>query len=99
MNISIAFSKFDIIKTILIQLKMDSLILEMLNKKLKDAPQSVLERVMGYVDALIEPEETKKNYTLSEEQQKILDSQVNEDKSHYAKADKLYADLKSKYEL
>ena len=78
---------------------METLTLKLLTEKLKDAPQSVLERVMGYVDALIEPAETKKNYTLSKEQQEILDSQVNEDKSHYTKADKLYSDLKSKYEL
>jgi len=70
-----------------------------LTKKLKDAPQSVLERVMGYVDALIEPIETIESYTLSKEQQSIVDSQVNEDKSLYTDADKLYVDLKSKYEL
>lgn len=73
--------------------------MELLTKKLKDAPQSVLERVMGYVDALIEPIETIESYTLSKEQQSILDSQVNEDKSLYTDADKLYVDLKSKYEL
>jgi len=73
--------------------------LELLTKKLKDAPQSVLERVMGYVDALIEPIETIESYTLSKEQQSIVDSQVNEDKSLYTDADKLYVDLKSKYEL
>ena len=73
--------------------------MELLTKKLKDAPQSVLERVMGYVDALIEPIETIESYTLSKEQQSIVDSQVNEDKSLYTDADKLYVDLKSKYEL
>lgn len=77
---------------------MDSLTLEMLIKKLKNAPQSVLERVMGYVDALIEPVETK-NYTLTKEQQSILDGQVNEDISLYADADKVYSNLKSKYKL
>lgn len=78
---------------------METLTLKLLTEKLKDAPQSVLERVMGYVDALIEPAETKKNYTLSKKQQEILDSQVTSDKSLYTDADKLYADLKSKYEL
>jgi len=79
--------------------KIETLTLELLTKKLKDAPQSVLERVMGYVDALIEPVETIESYTLPKEQQSILDSQVNEDKSLYTDADKLYVDLKSKYEL
>ena len=78
---------------------METLTLKLLTEKLKDAPQSVLERVMGYVDALIEPVETKKNYTLSKKQQEILDCQVTSDKSLYTDADKLYADLKSKYEL
>lgn len=78
---------------------METLTLKLLTEKLKDAPQSVLERVMGYVDALIEPTETKKNYSLSKKQQEILDSQVTSDKSLYTDADKLYADLKSKYEL
>lgn len=78
---------------------METLTLKLLTDKLKDAPQSVLERVMGYVDALIEPSENKVTYKLSNKQQQILDSQVNEDKSNYVDADKLYSDLKSKYEL
>ncbi|MBG6110913.1 hypothetical protein H4V97_002063 [Flavobacterium sp. CG_23.5] len=72
--------------------------LELLTKKLKDAPQSILERVMGYVDALIDIE-NKESYTISKTQQKILDSQLNSDKSLYNDADKLFSDLKSKYEL
>lgn len=78
---------------------METITLKMLTEKLKDAPQSVLERVMGYVDALIEPSQMERPYKLSNEQQEILDSQVNEDKSNYIDADKLYTDLKSKYEL
>ncbi len=39
------------------------------------------------------------SYTLTDEQQEILNSQVNEDKSQYYPAEKLYDDLKNKYEL
>lgn len=38
-------------------------------------------------------------YVLTDEQQKILDSQVNSDKSQYVEAETLYTSLKSKYEL
>jgi hypothetical protein len=39
------------------------------------------------------------SYILTDEQQKILDSQINLDKSLYTDADSLYTDLKNKYEL
>ena len=79
---------------------MDALTLDLLTKKLQNAPQSVLERVIGYVDALIESSSAnKKKYTLSDEQQQILDSQIDSDKSKYTDAETLFTDLKSKYEL
>ena len=40
-----------------------------------------------------------KPYELSAEQQEILDSQVNSDKSEYKDAESIYTDLKKKYEL
>lgn len=40
-----------------------------------------------------------KSYELSAEQQEILDSQINSDKSLYTDAESLYTDLKKKYEL
>ena len=42
---------------------METQTLELLTKKLKDAPQSVLESVLEYVDALIEPMLSKKSTT------------------------------------
>ncbi len=78
---------------------MKTITLNTLNEKLKNAPQSVLERVVGYIDALIETTASSKPYTLSLAQQQQLDSQLNSDKSTYIDADKLYDDLKSKYEL
>ncbi|OCB75942.1 hypothetical protein B0A79_02440 [Flavobacterium piscis] len=40
-----------------------------------------------------------KSYELSTEQQEILDSQINLDKSLYTDAESIYTDLKKKYEL
>jgi hypothetical protein len=78
---------------------METISLDLLTKKLKNAPQSVLERVIGYVDALVEPTANTKPYNLSKEQQQILDSQLNSDKATYTDAETLYTDLKNKYEL
>lgn len=78
---------------------METISIDVLTRKLKNAPQSVLERVIGYIDALVEPATTTKPYTLSKEQQQILDSQLNSDKATYTDAETLYTDLKNKYEL
>ena len=78
---------------------MEPISIDLLTKKLKNAPQSVLERVIGYVDALIEPTKSTKPYNLSKEQQHILDSQLNANKSAYTDAETLYTALKNKYEL
>lgn len=40
-----------------------------------------------------------KSYELSAEQQEILNSQINSDKSLYTDAELSYTDLKKKYEL
>jgi phosphoribosylamine-glycine ligase len=40
-----------------------------------------------------------KSYELSAEQQEILDSQINSDKSLYTDAESIYTNLKKKYEL
>jgi len=39
--------------------------IDLLTKKLKNAPQSVLDRVIGYVDTLVESTSTTKSYSLS----------------------------------
>jgi hypothetical protein len=78
---------------------MDSNTFDILAKKLKNAPQSVLENVIAYVDTLMESNSVSKSYHLTKEQQQLLDSQIDSDKSTYTKAETLYSDLKSKYEL
>lgn len=78
---------------------METTSIALLVQKLKNAPQSVLERVIGYVDALVEPTTNSKPYILSKKQQQILDNQLNSDKTTYTDAETLYTDLKNKYEL
>ena len=75
---------------------METITIELLIGKLKNAPQSVLGRVIGYVDALIEPAAAN---NVSKEQQQILDSQIHSDISTYTDAESLYNKLKNKYEL
>jgi hypothetical protein len=78
---------------------MDSKTFDILANKLKNAPQSVLESVIAYVDTLIEPNAVSKKYTLTKEQQQLLEDQIHSDKSTYTKAETLYSDLKKKHEL
>ncbi|MBU2526836.1 MAG: hypothetical protein KKC03_09580 [Bacteroidetes bacterium] len=78
---------------------METASIDLLNRKLKNAPQSVIERVLGYVDSLLETTSDTKPYCLTNEQQKILDCQLNSDKAIYTEAETLYTDLKRKYEL
>ena len=77
---------------------MNTTAIDLLTKKLKNAPQSVLDSVIAYIDALVEPQNSKP-YSLSNEQQQILDSQLDSSKAAYTDAEKLYTDLKKKYEL
>ena len=78
---------------------METKSIDLLNRKLKNAPQSVLERVIAYVDALLEPATPTKPYSLSKEQQQLLDSQLYSDKTTYTNAETIYSDLKKKHEL
>ena len=77
---------------------MEIISIKLLTKKLKNAPQSILERVNGYVDALVEQPSSlnDKPYILSHFQQQLLNSQLNSDKTAYTDADSLYTNLKSK---
>jgi hypothetical protein len=74
--------------------------IDLLTRKLKNAPQTVLERVNGYVDSFIEPLDfSKRLYKLTYEQQNVLDSQINSDKSGYVEAELLENELKQNYDL
>ena len=54
---------------------MNAITLEDLTQKLQNAPASILEKIWGYADALLENRELA--FTLSNEQKKILTDQDN----------------------
>jgi succinate dehydrogenase/fumarate reductase flavoprotein subunit len=78
---------------------METVLLDTLTKKLKNAPQSVIERVIGYVDAIMENSKETKSYLITEEQQNILNEQVGLNIKEYTEASKVYSNLKDKHEL
>ena len=75
---------------------MNSLILKELNKKLQYAPSSVLERILGYADALLEENKTH-NYELSQSQKEQLQKEVSLE--NCKEAEEVYLALKNKYDL
>ena len=78
---------------------MENTKIDLLTKKLENVPQNVLERVLGYVDALIQTNDEIKPYKLSNKQQQILENQLDYDKSNYVDAQILFKNLKEKYVL
>lgn len=75
--------------------------MSIINITMHSQDDSQIEAVKAFMKALkIKFEISKdKPYTLTTEQQQILDSQVNSDKSQYIDADELYKNLKNKYDL
>lgn len=76
---------------------MNAITLQDLTEKLKYAPSSILEKIWGYADALLENRELA--YTLSDEQKKILTDQDNISLDECTDAEDFYNELKEKYEL
>jgi hypothetical protein len=72
--------------------------LDILNKKLKNASPEILNRVLGYVDSIIDADKFP-TVQLTEDQQKILDAQLNLPPEDYIDSEKMVADLKEKYGL
>ena len=77
---------------------METKSIDLLNIKLKNAPQSVLERVIAYVDALLESQE-KESFVLSDDQKRALLKQNNVPLEDCTKAQLVYENLKNKYGL
>ncbi|WHF51551.1 hypothetical protein QGN23_14170 [Chryseobacterium gotjawalense] len=75
---------------------MNTITLEDLTKKLQNAPASVLEKIWGYADALLEK---KQSFELSEEQKKHLKKQNDVPLEECLDADKVFENLKSKHGL
>lgn len=78
---------------------MEIVSIELLNQKLKNVPLEIIERVLGYVDALLETSNNQKTYQLNKSQQEILDNQLNIEDAHSVEAATLYHSLKNKYDL
>ncbi len=76
---------------------MSTITLEDLTQKLQNAPASILEKIWGYADALLENSELA--FTLSNEQKKILTDQDNISLEECTDAEDFYKELKEKYEL
>ena len=76
---------------------MNAITLEDLTQKLQNAPSSILEKIWGYADALLENRELA--FTLSNEQKKILTDQDNVSLEYCTDAEDFYKELKQKYEL
>jgi len=76
---------------------MSAITLESLTEKLKYAPNSILEKIWGYADALLENKELI--FTLSEEQKKHLLKQNDVPLDQCVEAEKVYQLLKQKHEL
>lgn len=76
---------------------MNTITLEDLTQKLQNAPSSILEKIWGYADALLENRELA--FTLSNEQKKILTDQDNISLEECTDAEDFYKELKEKYEL
>lgn len=76
---------------------MSAITLEDLIQKLQNAPASILEKIWGYADALLENRELA--FTLSDKQKKILTDQDNISLEECTDAEVFYKELKEKYEL
>ena len=76
---------------------MNAITLEDLTQNLQNAPASILVKIWGYADALLENGELA--FTLSNEQKKILTDQDNVSLEDCTDAEDFYKELKQKYEL
>ena len=76
---------------------MSAITLESLTEKLKYVPNSILEKIWGYADALLENKEL--NFTLSEEQKKHLLKQNDVPLDQCIDAEDVYQQLKQKHGL
>lgn len=76
---------------------MGTVTIDTLTEKLKNAPSSILEKIWGYADALLENNEL--TYMLTEEQKAHLLKQNDVQLDQCIDAEKVYQQVKQKYEL
>lgn len=78
---------------------MESVTIKDINKILEDAPKNVLQRVFGYIEALLENESEKSNpdFTLTEAQKKTLEQIANRPYCEHTDAENFVKEMRSKY--
>jgi hypothetical protein len=74
---------------------MESVTLKHINEILKDAPENILERVLGYIEGIIEDENI--NFKLSEEQIKSLQEIKTRSYGQHTKIEAFLNEMSSKY--
>lgn len=74
---------------------MESAILKNINKILKDAPENILERVLGYIEGILEEENT--DFKLSEEQKESLHQIKKRSYEQHTEIDAFLNEMSSKY--
>ncbi|SHE48605.1 hypothetical protein [Chryseobacterium takakiae] len=76
---------------------MESVTLKNIQQLLKDAPESVLEKVLGYIEAILKDESN--TFTLSEEQKVSLQKIKKRAYEQHTEIDTFLNEMKSKYDI
>ncbi len=74
---------------------MESVTLKNINEILKDAPENILERVLGYIEGLLEDENS--NFKLSEEQIESLQKIKRRPYDQHTEIETFLNEMSSKY--
>jgi hypothetical protein len=74
---------------------MESVTLKHINKILKDAPENILERVLGYIEGILEDESN--HFELSEEQKESLQKIKKRSYNQHTEIDTFLNEMSSKY--
>ncbi|KQT35844.1 hypothetical protein ASG22_02160 [Chryseobacterium sp. Leaf405] len=76
---------------------MESATLKSINKILKEAPENILERILGYIEGILEEENT--DFELSDEQKKSLQEIKKRSYEQHTEIDTFLNEMSSKYEI
>ena len=74
---------------------MESVTLKNINEILKDAPESTLERVLGYIEGILEDKSSE--FKLSEEQKESLKKIKQRSYNQHTEIDTFLNEMNSKY--
>lgn len=74
---------------------MESIILKNINEILKDAPENILERVLGYIEGILE--DNQNEFKLSEKQKESLKKIKNKSYNQHTEIDTFLNEMNTKY--